>query len=125
LATLSSIGKTMMKKDIPAFRTGDNIRVYVKIVEGESERIQPFEGTVIRFRGAGINSTYTVRKISYGIGVERTFLLHSPRIEKIELLKSGKVRRSRLYYIRKLTGKASRIEESTDTKQSAPEPVKQ
>lgn len=108
---VSHIENSFKKKDIPEFRPGDQIKVYVKVVEGQNERIQLFEGTVIRLRGSGLGKTYTVRKISYGIGVERTFPIHSPRVEKIEVVRSGKVRRSRLYYLRGLVGKASRIEE--------------
>ncbi len=99
------------KKEIPVFRQGDTVRVHYKIVEGESERTQVFEGTVLRMRGAGISKTITVRKISFGIGIERIFLLNSPRIENIEIVKQGKVRRSRLYYLRGLSGKSARIEE--------------
>lgn len=98
-----------LRSDIPDFRPGDTVRVHVKVVEGNRERIQPFEGTVIRRRGGGLSETFTVRRVSYGVGVERTFPLHSPRIEKIELLRRGRVRRARLYYLRKLRGKAARI----------------
>jgi large subunit ribosomal protein L19 len=112
--TITAIEESYKKKNIPQFRPGDQLRVYVKVIEGESERVQPFEGTVIRLRGSGLGKSFTVRKISYGVGVERTFPIHSPRVEKIELLRSGKVRRARIYYLRKLTGKASRIEEDTD-----------
>lgn len=101
------------KKGIPAFRPGDHVRVHYKIVEGDAERTQIFEGTVLRKRGSGSGKTITVRKISFGIGVERIFLFNSPRIEKIELVKQGKVRRSRLYYLRGLSGKSARIEEKT------------
>lgn len=93
------------------FRPGDTLRVFVKVVEGESERVQPFEGLVLRRQGLGISETFTIRKISFGIGVERTFPFHSPRIEKIELLKSGRVRRAKLFYLRKLSGKAARLAE--------------
>jgi len=101
------------KKEFPKFRPGDQIRISYKIVEGESERTQIFEGTVLRKRGSGACKTITVRKISFGIGVERIFLLNSPRIESIELVKQGKVRRSRLYYLRGLSGKSARIEEKS------------
>ncbi len=99
------------KKSIPQFRPGDTVRVHIKVVEGESERVQMFEGTVISKRGAGDAQSFTVRKISFGVGVERTFPLFSPHIEKIEVVKSGKVRRARLYYLRSLTGKAARLNE--------------
>ena len=102
------------KSNIPEFRPGDLVKVYFKIIEGDSERVQAFEGTVLRKKGAGLGKTITVRKISFGIGVERIFLLNSPRIEKIEVLKKGKVRRSRLYYLRGLSGKSARIEEAVD-----------
>jgi len=102
------------RANIPDFRPGDLVRVYFKIIEGDSERVQAFEGTVLRKKGAGLGKTITVRKISFGIGVERIFLLNSPRIEKIELLKKGKVRRSRLYYLRGLSGKSARIEEDSN-----------
>lgn len=95
----------------PSFRAGDTVKVYVKIVEGETHRIQAFEGLVIKRQGAGIGETFTVRKISYGIGVERTFPVHAPTIDKIEVIRKGKVRRAKLYYIRTLSAKASRIKE--------------
>ncbi len=98
-----------LKSDIPAFRAGDTVRVQVKVVEGEKERIQAFEGVVIKFSRAGARSTFTVRKVSYGVGVERIFPLHSSRIEKIQVLTRGRVRRARLYYLRGLSGKAARI----------------
>lgn len=110
-------GKSLMRKDVPAFRSGDQIRVDVKIIEGQSERVQAFEGVVIRKRGTDIGTTFTVRKISFGVGVERTFPLHSPRIESITVLRSQKVRRARLYYLRDLAGKAARLE--TDVKVGA------
>src|SRR5690606_21570952 len=100
------------RSDIPSFRPGDTVRVHARIVEGERERIQLFEGVVIKRRGAGISETYTVRKISYGVGVERTFPVHSPRVAKLEVIRQGKVRRAKLYYIRKLHGKAARIKEA-------------
>ena len=97
--------------DIPTFGAGDTVAVHVKIIEGDKERIQIFQGVVIQKKGKGINSTFTVRKISNGIGVERIFPLHSPRLAKIERLRAGKVRRAKLFYLRKLKGKAARIEE--------------
>ena len=107
------------QKSAPEFRPGDTVRVYIKVVEGESERIQMFEGSVISKRGSGDSQSFTVRKISFGVGVERTFPLNSPHIDRIELVRSGKVRRARLYYLRNLTGKAARLAEH-DTTQTAP-----
>ena len=100
-----------MRIDLPAFRPGDSIRVHTRIKEGDKERIQIFQGVVIRKRKGGLGATFTVRKISYGVGVERIFPLHSPNIDRIEVLTRGKVRRARLYYMRKLRGKAARIKE--------------
>jgi large subunit ribosomal protein L19 len=97
---------TQLKSDVPSFKSGDTINVHVKVKEGEKERIQEFQGIVIARRGASANETFTVRKISDGVGVERIFLVHSPRIAKIEVVKKGRVRRSKLYYIRTLTSKA-------------------
>jgi large subunit ribosomal protein L19 len=99
------IEATQLKSDRPAFNPGDTINVHVRVVEGDKERIQQFQGVVISKRGAGLNSTFTVRKISDGVGVERIFPLHSPRIAKIEKVKEGKVRRAKLYYLRKLAAK--------------------
>jgi len=101
----------MMRLDIPAFAAGDTLKVYVKIKEGEKERIQAFQGVIISKRGSGTGATFTVRKVSYGIGVERIFPLHSPAIDKIEVITRGRVRRSKIYYLRKLRGKAARIRE--------------
>jgi len=95
------------KIDIPDFRVGDTVRVYYRVIEGNKERIQPFEGLVIRFQGSGLNRNFTVRKESYGVGIERTFPLYSPKLEKIEIIKFGKVRRAKLYYIRQLSGKTA------------------
>lgn len=108
---IREIEKEQMKNDIPAFRAGDTVRVHLKVVEGQRERIQVFEGVVIRRRGTGIAETFVARKISSGIGVERTLPLHSPKIEKIEVIRRGKVRRAKLYYLRELRGKAARIKE--------------
>src|SRR5688572_27556957 len=107
---VDKIGQAHLKKNLPAFRPGDQVRVDVKIVEGQSERVQAFEGVVIRKRGHGISATFTVRKISFGVGVERTFPLHSPRIESVTVVRSQKVRRARLYYLRDLSGKAARLQ---------------
>ncbi|EQC59342.1 50S ribosomal protein L19 [Limosilactobacillus fermentum MTCC 8711] len=104
-----------LRSDIPAFRAGDTVRVHALIVEGTRERVQIFEGVVIKRHGAGISATYTVRKISNGIGVERTFPLHSPRVEKIEVVRYGHVRRAKLYYLRERTGKSARIAERLAT----------
>ncbi|WP_307335201.1 50S ribosomal protein L19 [Caldalkalibacillus uzonensis] len=108
---IRELEKEQLREDIPQFRAGDTVRVHVKVVEGQRERIQVFEGVVIRRRGTGISETFTVRKISNGVGVERTFPLHSPKIETIEVVRRGKVRRAKLYYLRKLQGKAARIKE--------------
>lgn len=101
----------LLKKDMPAFGVGDTLKVLVKIPEGDKVRIHPFEGTVIEKRGSGASSTFTVRKVSYGEGIERTFAIHAPSIERIEVLKKGKVKRARLYYLRGRTGKATKIDE--------------
>ncbi len=100
-----------LKKDRGGFVPGDTVRVQVKVVEGEKERIQAFEGVVIRRRGEGGRASFTVRRISYGVGVERTFPLHSPRIERVQVVRRGQVRRSKLYYLRALAGKAARLKE--------------
>ena len=100
-----------LKKDLPALRPGDTVQVHVKVIEGTRERIQVYEGVVIKIKGGGIRETFTVRRVAYGVGVERTFPLHSPRIDKIVVKRHGKVRRAKLYYLRKLTGKAARIKE--------------
>jgi len=108
---LNLVEAAYLKSDIPTFNPGDTIAVHVKVVEGDKERIQIFQGTVLHIRGAGLNTTFTVRKISNGVGVERIFQLHSPKIAKIERLREGRVRRARLYYLRDLRGKAARIPE--------------
>ncbi len=109
MSVLEKIEQQQTKKDLPEFRAGDTVRVHVKIKEGDKERIQVFEGTVISLRRARNHSTFTVRKISFGHGVERIFPLHSPVIDKIEVIRPGRVRRAKLYYLRKLKGKAARI----------------
>ncbi|GIO36271.1 MULTISPECIES: 50S ribosomal protein L19 [Paenibacillus] len=108
---VQAITQEQLRKDIPSFRPGDTLKVHVKVIEGTRERIQLFEGVVIKRRGGGISETFTVRKISNGVGVERTFPLHSPKIDKIEVARRGKVRRAKLYYLRELRGKAARIKE--------------
>ena len=108
---IEELTQEQLRSDIPSFRPGDTVRVHAKVVEGTRERIQIFEGVVIKRRGAGISETYTVRKVSNGVGVERTFPLHSPRVEKIEVTRFGQVRRAKLYYLRALQGKAARIKE--------------
>ena len=107
---IQKIEERALRKDLPEFRVGDTLRLQVRVVEGEKERIQSFEGIIIKMNRGGNRAAFTVRKISYGIGVERIFPLHSPRIEKIQVLSRGKVRRARLYYLRGLSGKAARVE---------------
>jgi large subunit ribosomal protein L19 len=108
---IQEITKEQLRSDIPNFRPGDTLKVHVKVIEGTRERIQLFEGVVIKRRGGGISETFTVRKISYGVGVERTFPIHTPKIDKLEVARRGKVRRAKLYYLRGLRGKAARIQE--------------
>jgi large subunit ribosomal protein L19 len=106
---IERIEREQLRDDVPDFKSGDTVRVHVKVVEGEKERIQVFEGTVIRRSRGSIRAMFTVRKISYGVGVERTFPVHSPRVDRIEVMTRGIVRRARLYYLRERTGKAARI----------------
>ena len=108
---LDAVTKQYLKEDVPAFRPGDNVKVHVRIKEGDRERIQIFEGLVIARRGGGVSETYTVRKMSYGVGVERIFPVHSPMVAKIEVVRLGKVRRAKLNYIRGLSAKSARIKE--------------
>ncbi|KGR80378.1 50S ribosomal protein L19 [Ureibacillus manganicus] len=108
---IAEITKDQLRSDLPTFRPGDTVKVHVRIIEGTRERIQVYEGVVIKRRGGGISETFTVRKISYGVGVERTFPVHTPKIEKLEVIRRGKVRRAKLYYLRNLRGKAARIKE--------------
>ncbi|HID5021621.1 TPA: 50S ribosomal protein L19 [Staphylococcus aureus] len=108
---IEAVTKSQLRTDLPSFRPGDTLRVHVRIIEGTRERIQVFEGVVIKRRGGGVSETFTVRKVSSGVGVERTFPLHTPKIEKIEVKRRGKVRRAKLYYLRSLRGKAARIQE--------------
>ena len=108
---INTVTANQLKTDIPDFKAGDTLRVHTRVIEGEKERIQIFEGVCIRRKGGGIHETFTVHKVSNGVGVERIFPLHSPRIAKIENKKIGRVRRAKLYYLRKLRGKAARISE--------------
>ncbi len=108
---IRTIEQAQMRNDIPAFAPGDTVRVHVKVIEGGRERIQAYEGIVINRKSGGVSETFTVRRVSYGVGVERTFPLHSPRIDHIEVLRHGRVRRAKLYYLRGLRGKAARIRE--------------
>lgn len=108
---LAEVERPALRQDLPEFRPGDTVRVYVKVREGDKERLQVFEGIVLRRREGGLRSTFTVRKVTYGVGVERTFPLHSPMLEKIEMIRQGHVRRAKLYYLRELKGKAARIRE--------------
>lgn len=108
---LVDIEQTQMKQNLPAFRAGDTVRVQVRLIEGNRERVQAFEGIVIAISGSGGRRTFTVRKVSYGVGVERIFPLHSPKLDAIEVVRRGQVRRAKLFYLRQLRGKAARIKE--------------
>jgi large subunit ribosomal protein L19 len=111
MAVIQAVEERHLRTDLPQFKPGDTVKVQVKVVEGDKERLQAFEGVCIRRRGAGLSATFTVRKVTYGVGVERTFPLHSPSIERIDTLRQGRVRRAKLYYLRKLRGKAARIKD--------------
>src|SRR4051812_48883692 len=111
---LAKIEAPMIREGIPDFRVGDTVRVHYRIVEGEKERIQVFQGVVLKRHRAGVRSTFTVRKVSFNVGVERVFLLHTPRIEKVEVVSRGVVRRARLFYLRSLAGKAARVRDAKD-----------
>ena len=113
---LDDIDQASLRDDIPAFRAGDTIKVHVKVIEGTRSRVQVFQGVVIRRHGGGVGETYTVRKVSFGVGVERTFPLHTPIVEKVELVTRGDVRRAKLYYLRDLRGKAAKIKEKREAK---------
>jgi large subunit ribosomal protein L19 len=110
---LEQIERENMRYDMPAFRPGDTVKVHIRIIEGAKERVQLFQGIVIARRRGTMGASFTVRKISHGVGVEKTFALHNPRLEKVEIVSHGKVRRSRLYYLRNLRGKAARIKEKS------------
>src|SRR6266568_6170978 len=110
-ALLLAVESAQLRQEVPEIQSGDQVRLHVKVVEGNRERLQPFEGVVMRLRGGGVNRNFTVRRITHGVGVERTFLLNSPRLEKIEVLRHARVRRKQLYYLRGLTGKAARLKE--------------
>ena len=111
---LDAVDAASLRKDIPQFRAGDELKIHVRVIEGSKSRIQVFQGIVIRRQGDGVRETFTIRKVSYGVGVERTFPVHTPVIEKIELVKKGEVRRAKLYYLRDLRGKAAKIREKRD-----------
>jgi large subunit ribosomal protein L19 len=113
--TLDALDADSLRNDIPEFRPGDTVKVHVRVVEGNRSRIQIFQGVVIRRQGGGIRETFTVRKVSFGVGVERTFPVHTPVVEKIEVVTRGDVRRAKLYYLRELRGKAAKIKEKRET----------
>ena len=113
--TLDALDADSLRDDIPSFRPGDTVKVHVRVIEGNRSRIQVFQGVVIRRQGGGIRETFTVRKVSFGVGVERTFPVHTPVVEKIEVLTRGDVRRAKLYYLRELRGKAAKIKERRET----------
>jgi large subunit ribosomal protein L19 len=115
MQTLDSIDAASLRSDVPAFRPGDTVKVHVRVVEGNRERLQVFQGVVIRRQGGGVRETFTVRKVSFGVGVERTFPVHSPIVDHIEVVTRGDVRRAKLYYLRDLRGKAARIKERRET----------
>ena len=110
-ALLVAVENAQLRKDIPEIKSGDTVRLQVRVIEGNRERLQPFEGVVMRLRGGGVNRNFTVRRITHGVGVERTFLLNSPRLEKIDVIRHARVRRKQLYFLRGLTGKAARLKE--------------
>ena len=116
---IDEIERESLKKDVPAFEVGDTVKVYVKVVEAGKERLQAYEGVVIAKRNGSIRESFTVRRISYGVGIERTFPLHSPRIDKVEVVRHGKVRRAKLYYLRDRVGKSARVKEDRKAKVAA------
>lgn len=111
MEAIKAVEAGYLRTDLPAFDPGDTVRVQVKVIEGDKERLQAFEGICIRKRGGGLGATFTVRKVTYGVGVERTFPIHSPSVDRVEVMRRGRVRRAKLYYLRKLRGKAARIKE--------------
>jgi large subunit ribosomal protein L19 len=111
---LTKLEQSLLRSDVPNFRVGDTVRVHYRIVEGDKERVQAFQGVVLKRHRAGARSTFTVRKVSFSIGVERVFLIHSPRIERVEVVSRGVVRRARLFYLRELSGKAARVKDAKD-----------
>ncbi len=111
---IKNITEEQIRTDLPELNIGDTVRVYFKVIEGKTERVQKFEGTIIKIRGGGISESFTVRRISYGVGVERVFPVNSPKIDKIEVVRSGKVRRAKLYYLRDRVGKATKVKEKID-----------
>ena len=113
--TLDALDAASLRDDIPDFRPGDTVKVHVRVIEGNRSRIQVFQGVIIRRQGGGIRETFTVRKVSFGVGVERTFPVHTPVVEKIEVLTRGDVRRAKLYYLRELRGKAAKIKDKRET----------
>jgi len=119
--SMASLIRVKAKPNIPDLAPGDTVRVSTKVVESGKERIQPFQGVVIRLQGGGINASFTVRRIAYGVGVERTFPLHSPLVEKVEVIRHGKVRRAKLYYLRERSGKAARIKEKRTAREKKQE----
>jgi large subunit ribosomal protein L19 len=112
--TLDALDAASLRDDIPAFRPGDTVKVHVRVIEGNRSRVQVFQGVIIRRQGGGVRETFTVRKVSFGVGVERTFPVHTPVVEKIEVLTRGDVRRAKLYYLRELRGKAAKIKEKRE-----------
>lgn len=123
MSAVEKVAQAQLRENLPQFHPGDTLRVHVKIKEGDKERVQPFEGVVIARRGRGIQKTFTLRRVSFGIGVERIFPLHSPTLQNIEVIRSGKVRRAKLYYLRKRVGKARKIRELRVHKKKDAEPV--
>ena len=119
--TIDLVENPRLRDDLPEFRPGDTVKVHVRVVEGNRERIQVFQGVVIRRQGGGLRETFTVRKISFGVGVERTFPVHSPSIGKLEVVQKGKVRRAKLYYLRELRGKRARIRERREIQGASPQ----
>jgi large subunit ribosomal protein L19 len=122
-AAVRSVEAEYLKKDLPDFKPGDTVKVQVRVIEGDKERLQAFQGVVLQKKGQGLSSTFTVRKISGGVGVERIFPLHSPNLAKVTVVRRGMVRRAKLYYLRKLTGKAAKVQERLETAEQAKAPT--